>query len=59
MSGLPSLNIIVAVAEGRRLYAALESGVAGGAGGRAGRLFLQREAGAQSLSTPTRRWTEG
>lgn len=46
MSDLPSLNIIVAVAEGRRLYAALEAGMAAAALGRPVRLFLQGEAAA-------------
>jgi len=41
MSGL---NIIVAVAEGRRLYAALEAGMATAALGRPVRIFLQGEA---------------
>lgn len=44
MSDLPSLNIIVAVAEGRRLYAALEAGMAVAALGRPVRIFLQGEA---------------
>jgi predicted peroxiredoxin len=44
MSDMPSLNIIVAVAEGRRLYAALEAGMAATALGRPARLFLQGEA---------------
>ncbi len=46
MSDLPSLNIIVAVAEGRRLYAALEAGMAAAALGRPVRIFLQGEAAA-------------
>ena len=46
MPGLPSLNIIVAVAEGRRLYAALEAGMAAAALGRPVRIFLQGEAAA-------------
>jgi len=44
MPDMPSLNIIVAVAEGRRLYAALEAGMAAAALGRPVRLFLQGEA---------------
>lgn len=43
---MPSLNIIVAVAEGRRLYAALEAGMAAAALGRPVRIFLQGEAAA-------------
>lgn len=43
---MPSLNIIVAVAEGRRLYAALETGMAMAALGRPVRIFLQGEAAA-------------
>ena len=46
MSDMPSLNIIVAVAEGRRLYAALEAGMAAAALGRSVRIFLQGEAAA-------------
>ena len=46
MPDMPSLNIIVAVAEGRRLYAALEAGVAAAALGRPVRIFLQGEAAA-------------
>ena len=38
------LNIIVAVAEGRRLYAALETGMAAAALGSRVRIFLQGEA---------------
>jgi predicted peroxiredoxin len=43
---MPVLNIIVAVAEGRRLYAALEAGMAAAALGRPVRIFLQGEAAA-------------
>ena len=43
---MPKLNIIVAVAEGRRLYAALETGMAAAALGRPVRIFLQGEAAA-------------
>jgi predicted peroxiredoxin len=43
---MPSLNIIVAVAEGRRLYAALEAAMAAAALGRPVRVFLQGEAAA-------------
>ena len=39
MPDMPSLNIIVAVAEGRRLYAALEAGMAAAALGRPVRIF--------------------
>ncbi len=46
MPDMPSLNIIVAVAEGRRLYAALEAGMAAAALGRPVRIFLQGEAAA-------------
>ncbi|MDO9368755.1 MAG: DsrE family protein [Sphingopyxis sp.] len=46
MSDMPSLNIIVAIADGRRLYAALEAGMAAAALGRPVRLFLQGEAAA-------------
>lgn len=46
MPDMPSLNIIVAVAEGRRLYAALEAGMAMAALGRPVRIFLQGEAAA-------------
>ena len=46
MSDMPGLNIIVAVAEGRRLYAALEAGMAAAALGRPVRIFLQGEAAA-------------
>ncbi|AJA11573.1 hypothetical protein SKP52_23655 [Sphingopyxis fribergensis] len=46
MSDLPVLNVIVAVAEGRRLYAALEAGMAAAALGRPVRIFLQGEAAA-------------
>ncbi|MBO9695425.1 MAG: DsrE family protein [Sphingopyxis sp.] len=43
---MQGLNIIVAVAEGRRLYAALETGMAMAALGRPVRIFLQGEAAA-------------
>ena len=43
---MQGLNIIVAVAEGRRLYAALEAGMAAAALGRRVRIFLQGEAAA-------------
>jgi len=43
---MQSLNIIVAVAEGRRFYAALEAGMAAAALGRPVRIFLQGEAAA-------------
>ena len=43
---MPSLNIIVAVAEGARLYAALEAAMAAAALGRPVRVFLQGEAAA-------------
>ncbi|AQA00044.1 hypothetical protein BWQ93_17350 [Sphingopyxis sp. QXT-31] len=43
---MSSLNIIVAVAEGRRLYAALEAAMASAALGRPARVFLQGEAAA-------------
>ena len=46
MPDMSSLNIIVAVAEGRRLYAALEAGMAMAALGRPVRIFLQGEAAA-------------
>jgi predicted peroxiredoxin len=46
MPDMQSLNIIVAVAEGRRLYAALEAGMAAAALGRPVRIFLQGEAAA-------------
>ena len=46
MPDMQSLNIIVAVAEGRRLYAALEAGMAAAALGRRVRIFLQGEAAA-------------
>ena len=46
MPDMQSLNIIVAVAEGRRLYAALEAGMAAAALGRQVRIFLQGEAAA-------------
>jgi len=46
MSDLPVLNIVVAVAEGRRLYAALEAGMTAAALGRPVRIFLQGEAAA-------------
>ncbi len=46
MPDMPSLNIIVAVAEGRRLYAALEAGMAAAALGRPVRVFVQGEAAA-------------
>jgi predicted peroxiredoxin len=42
----PVLHIIVAVAEGGRLYAALEAGMAAAALGRSVRIFLQGEAAA-------------
>ncbi|SEH16701.1 Predicted peroxiredoxin [Sphingopyxis sp. YR583] len=41
---MQGLNIIVAVAEGRRLYAALEAAMAAAALGRPVRIFLQGEA---------------
>lgn len=43
---MPSLNIIVAAAEGARFYAALEAGMAAAALGRPVRVFLQGEAAA-------------
>ncbi|WP_447954404.1 DsrE family protein [Sphingopyxis chilensis] len=43
---MQGLNIIVAVAEGRRLYAALEAGMAAAALGRRVRILLQGEAAA-------------
>ncbi|HEY0594748.1 DsrE family protein [Sphingopyxis sp.] len=43
---MPSLNIIVAVAEGRRLYAAIEAAMAAAALGRTVRVFVQGEAAA-------------
>lgn len=43
---MSKLNIIVAVAEGRRLYAALETAMASAALGRTVRIFLQGEAAA-------------
>ncbi|MBJ7500116.1 MAG: DsrE family protein [Sphingopyxis sp.] len=43
---MQGLNIIVAVAEGRRLYAAVEAGMAAAALGRPVRIFLQGEAAA-------------
>jgi predicted peroxiredoxin len=43
---MPVLNIIVALAEGGRLYAALEVGMAAAALGRPVRIFLQGEAAA-------------
>lgn len=43
---MPTLNIIVALAEGGRLYAALETGMAAAALGRPVRVFLQGEAAA-------------
>lgn len=43
---MPGLNIIVAAAEGGRLYAALETAMAAAALGRPARLFLQGEAAA-------------
>ena len=46
MPDMQRLNIIVAVAEGRRLYAALEAGMAAAALGRPVRIFLQGEAAA-------------
>lgn len=46
MRDMQGLNIIVAVAEGRRLYAALEAGMAVAAFGRPVRIFLQGEAAA-------------
>ena len=46
MPDMQSLNIIVAVPEGRRLYAALEAGMAAAALGRRVRIFLQGEAAA-------------
>ncbi|WP_349290393.1 DsrE family protein [Sphingopyxis sp. L1A2A] len=44
MSDMPTLNIIVAMAEGRRLCAALETAIAAAALGRGARLFLQGDA---------------
>ena len=46
MPDMQGLNIIVATAEGRRLYAALEAGMAAAALGRPVRIFLQGEAAA-------------
>lgn len=46
MPDMQRLNIIVAVAEGRRLYAALEAAMAMAALGRPVRIFLQGEAAA-------------
>ncbi|MDK2760386.1 MAG: DsrE family protein [Sphingopyxis sp.] len=46
MPDMPALNIIVADAEGRRFYAALEAGMAAAALGRRVRIFLQGEAAA-------------
>lgn len=43
---MPGLNIIVAVADGRRFYAALETAMASAALGRRVRIFLQGEAAA-------------
>lgn len=43
---MQGLNIIVAAAEGRRLYAALEAAMAAAALGRLVRIFLQGEAAA-------------
>lgn len=43
---MPVLNIIVAAADGARLYAALEAAMASAALGRPGRIFLQGEAAA-------------
>lgn len=48
---MPGLNIIVAVADDRRFYAALETAMAVAALGRSVRLFLQCEAAAL-LRTP-------
>jgi predicted peroxiredoxin len=44
MSGMPQINLIVATADGRRFYAALEAAIAWAALGRSVRLFLQGEA---------------
>lgn len=44
MRDMPALNIIVAAAEGPRLYAALEAAMAAAALGRDVRIFLQGEA---------------
>lgn len=41
---MPGLNIIVADADGQRLYAALETAMAAAALGRSARIFLQGEA---------------
>ena len=46
MPDMPALNIIVALAEGRRLYAALETAMAAAALGAPARIFLQGEAAA-------------
>lgn len=46
MPDMQRLNIVVAVAEGRRLYAALEAAMAMAALGRPVRIFLQGEAAA-------------
>ncbi len=43
---MPALNIIVATADGRRFYAAVETGMAAAALGRPVRIFLQGEAAA-------------
>jgi len=44
MSDMPGLNLIVAGADGSRLYAALETAMAAAALGQPARLFLQGEA---------------
>lgn len=44
MSDVPQVNMIVATADGRRFYAALEAAIAWSALGRSVRLFLQGEA---------------
>lgn len=41
---MPGLSIIVAIAEGRRFYAALEAAMASAALGRPARIFLQGDA---------------
>ncbi|WP_422059745.1 DsrE family protein [Sphingopyxis sp.] len=51
MSDLPGLSIIIAAADGERLYAALEAAAAAAALGRPSRIFLQGAAAAL-LRTP-------
>lgn len=46
MSDMPALNIIIAVADGARFYAALETAMATAALGRPVRVFIQGEAAA-------------